>query len=66
MEIMAIARRVAIDKSNSGTLNCSRTSPSIEAWAGTINISDSTNTMAESDDIVHFMILSNGKVTNVI
>ena len=61
MEIMAIAKRVAIENSNSGTLNCSRTSPSIEAWAGTTSISDSTNTMAGSDDITLFMSMLNGE-----
>ena len=66
MEIMAIAKRVAIDKSNSGILNCSFTSPSIDAWAGTTNISDSTNTVAESDDIALFMSMSNANVTNAI
>jgi hypothetical protein len=55
-----------IDKSNSGTLSCSRTSPSIEAWAGTTNISDSTNMAAESDNIVLFIIELNDKVTNAI
>jgi hypothetical protein len=55
-----------IEKLNSGTLNCSCTSPSIEAWAGTTNISDSTNTTAETDDIVLFIIAPNVKVTNAI
>lgn len=65
METVAIAKRVAIDKLNSGTLNCSHTS-SVEAWAGTTNISDSTNMTAESDNIVLFIIRLNANVTNVI
>ena len=65
-ETVAIARRVAIDKSNSGIVSCSRTSPSIEAWAGITNISDSTNITAGSDNIVLFIIKLNDNVTNII
>ncbi len=81
-ETIAIAKRVAIEnienkgvtrvtiedikKLNSGILSCSCTSPSIEAWAGTTNISDSTNMAAESDNIVLFITELNDKVTNAI
>jgi hypothetical protein len=65
-ETIAIAKRVAIDISNSGTLSCSCTSPNIDAWAGTTNISDSTNMAAESDNIVLFITELNDKVTNAI